>query len=221
MYLINNTTQEVAIFGNPQSGWIAASQEQVDAYLLVRAKRTKLAELDGSRNIFCAAGFLYLGDTFIVDTSAIVNIGLKDSLLGYESNNVSAMAATSAYILPAGHGIKVNPGQAISVSGFTEAENNGAKTVYQLQGDYLVVDEILVDEAVGDDICIYDANRYKFYDIEDVLVEFADKTAWDVFFSALMGEKDRIMIYYCSTKKLIKDCADVAAVDAIVIDFAA
>lgn len=64
------------------------------------------------------------------------------------------------------------------------------------------------------------ANKFKFCDVENVLIDFANQAAFDNFSEALSDEKDRIMVYYNSKKKEINDCANVAAVDAVTISFA-
>lgn len=223
MYLTNIASGAVGQFERPQTGWRDSTQEEIDFFLLAQAKSNKIAVLDTAKSNFCETGFLYSGDYFPLPSESIKDILVKDNLLSYESDDVSAMAATSAYILPAGAGqtIKTNPGQLITVSGFTTGGNNGVKTVYQLDGDFIVIDETLTDEAVGDDIVICDANRFIYHDVDDVQVDFATKAAWDTFFSAIMGENDRIMIYDCTTKKSINDCTTVGQVDAITIDFSA
>jgi hypothetical protein len=221
MYLKRDSDGQIGEFNCPQQGWSTPTQEEIDAYLLARAKVEKIKTLGSDRQAFCDAGLLYSGNTFRLSDESTQNIVLKDNIAGYQSDNVSVMNSTSSYILPAGHGLKVVAGQTVYVSGFTEAANNGAKTVYSLEGDFLVVDETLTDEAVGDLITISNEERYKYYDADEVQIDFTDNTGWDYFFAAMTNEKDRIMRYYCATKKAINDCTTVAQVDAIVIDFAA
>jgi hypothetical protein len=201
--------------------WVGATQQEIDAYLLVNAKVSKNIALNVAREAFCAAGFLYSGDTFSTSDGSTGNMLLKDHLLSFESNNVNAdNTGASHYGLPPGHGLAAADGQLIAVSGFTEGANNGNKTVVSLEGDFLMVDG-LVDEDAGDNICIACVNRYEYYDIDDVQVDFVNETAWRGFFNAIITEKDRIMRYYCATKKEIKDAADMTTLNAITINFSA
>lgn len=226
-YLINDTTGALIPFSNNlgsiyfQTPWRDATQPEIDAFLLANAKIVKVEELDQAKINFCDAGLLYSGDTFSLSDNSTQNMVLKNNVLGYESNSVSVLAATKSYNLPQGHGLGFNPGQTVYVLGFTDAANNGAKTVDHLEDNYLLVTDTLADEAAGDDISISNDERYKYYDVDEVQVDFSDGAGWNDFFAAMMNEKDRIMRYYCTTKKQIADCTTVAQVDAITIDFAA
>lgn len=64
-------------------------------------------------------------------------------------------------------------------------------------------------------------DRYKFCDIDHVLINFTDAAGFTVFLEAIFTEKDRVMVKYNAYKIQIAACADIAEVDAIVIDFAA
>lgn len=220
-YYKNNINGTIALFNRrPLSGWTELTEEELDAFLLVQAKIAKLEMLESAKSTFYDAGYPYSGDTYPLDNEAAQDILLKQNLLSYMSGNVSAMASTNAYILPAGHGIKmISGGQIITVSGFTESANNGDKTVYSLEGDFIVVDENLADEVVGDDIVISSYSRYKYHDISDVQHDFINDAGWNGFSNAIMVERDRIMWYDCTKRKEISDAADMETLDAITIDF--
>jgi hypothetical protein len=64
-------------------------------------------------------------------------------------------------------------------------------------------------------------NKFKFFDISHVKIDFTDQAGFDAFTEALSDERDRIMVKYNDYRKQIDDCTTVAQVDAIVIDFAA
>jgi hypothetical protein len=188
---------------------------------LAQAKIVKLGTLSEDKTTFCNTGLLYSGNTFALSDISTQNMVLKNNVLGYESNNVSVLAATKSYNLPQGHGLGTNAGQIVHVSGFTDPANNGAKTVSTLENNFLIVTDTLVDEAAGDLITISNDDRFKYYDINNTPVDFTDAQGWNDFFAAMMNEKDRIMRYYCATKKAINDAADMTVLDAIVIDFSA
>lgn len=73
----------------------------------------------------------------------------------YESNDVEVKSG-NIYELPTGHPLTNTfvIGQKILVSGFTEAANNGVKTVAGFSGDQITVSESLTVEAAGGDIVI-------------------------------------------------------------------
>ena len=62
-------------------------------------------------------------------------------------------------------------------------------------------------------------DRWKYYDDAGNQINFTDQYIWGAFFDEILSEKDRVMMYYCATKKAISDAATVAAVEAITIDF--
>lgn len=227
-YLINGDTGEFVLYSTDlgsvyfSAPWRDATQEEIDAYLLVGAKVAKIDTLKTAKQSFCDAGLAYSGDDYPLSNESAQDIILKQNLLSYESDDVSVMGSTQAYILPAGHGIKmISDGQIITVSGYDEAANNGDKTVASFEGDFVVVDEAVVDEAVGDDVVISSYSRYKYHDTDDVQHDFVNDAGWNSFSNAIMVERDRIMRYDCDKKREINDCTTVAAVDAVTIDFSA
>ena len=64
-----------------------------------------------------------------------------------------------------------------------------------------------------------ESNRNKFFNLNSAEVDFTDTAGFDSFKSALLIEKDRIMVKYHNYKKKIDDCATSAAINAITIDF--
>lgn len=64
-------------------------------------------------------------------------------------------------------------------------------------------------------------DRYKYYDNAGSQINFTNQVGWNVFFNAIVPEKDRIMRYYCSTKTAINEAADISALHAIIINFSA
>lgn len=63
------------------------------------------------------------------------------------------------------------------------------------------------------------SDRYKFCDMDHILVDFGDASVFVAFLEALFAEKDRVMVKDNAYKVAIAACETVAAVDAIVIDF--
>lgn len=72
-------------------------------------------------------------------------------VIGYRSDDVEVLAG-NIYELPSGHGLTFIPGQSIEWSGFTEAANNGVKTISAFSGDQVTVEETLTVEAAGDTV---------------------------------------------------------------------
>jgi len=86
---------------------------------------------------------------------------------------------------------------------------------------FCLSDESTQNIVLKNTLPVGSTDRYKYYDVTDVQRDFADASGWDAFFEAIIPEKDRVMRYYCATKKEINDAATVAAVNAIDIDFSA
>ena len=147
MYLKNDITSEINKFNNPQVGWSAASQEEIDAYLLSQAVNNKIDVLIFDFNAFLDVGFLYNEDTFLLTDCGVNNILLKSGC-------------------PSGM-----------------------------------------------------PDRYKYFDIDNVQIDFVNNDGFTAFKDAIFSEKDRIMTKYNDYKKEIDDCLTVAEVDAITIDF--
>jgi hypothetical protein len=78
MYLKNDTTGDIAEFAKPQTGWSAATQEEIDAYLLSGAKVDKINQLKLDLSDFCEAGYVYLTWSFCLSDESTNNITLKD-----------------------------------------------------------------------------------------------------------------------------------------------
>jgi len=94
------------------------------------------------------------------------------------TNTVDAEEDTGVYTytFPVGHGINFVPGGKYLIAGFTNAANNGVKTVVSVVGDVVTVEEALVDELAVTDITVKSevlANgvTQKSFTIED---EFTD-----------------------------------------------
>ena len=226
MYLKNDTTGRISEFRDYQQGWAPSSpegtpvtQDEIDAYLLAKDKISKIKILKLARIDFCEAGFLYSGYSFGLNSESTQNIVLKNNLLAYESNQISVIASSKKYNLPAGNKVEFAPGQKVDIAGFSQGGNNGRKTVVNTDGNQIAVEEDLIDESAGSNASVTMPDRYKYYDINGDQINFTNQTGWDIFFNAIMPEKDRVMRYYCEKKKAINDAANMAALDAITIDF--
>ena len=147
MYLKNVSTGAIGLFGVAQSGWIAATSEEIENYLLAQAKVFKINELGFSLDEYLDAGYDYQGNVFQLVDKTIENIQMKNTC-------PSAMV-----------------------------------------------------------------DRYKFCNMDHVLVDFGDAVGFLAFLEAIFSEKDRVMVKYNAYKVEIAACLTVAAVDAIVIDF--
>lgn len=86
MYLEKDTTGEIAIFANYQTGWSPAtsedppiSQEKIDAFELERAKKAKIATLKEDLDGFLLAGYVYEGHTYPLTDRTTDNIQLKNT----------------------------------------------------------------------------------------------------------------------------------------------
>lgn len=71
------------------------------------------------------------------------------SQIDYRSDDVEVLVG-NIYELPSGHGLTFKVGDVLRVAGFTNAANNGDKTVTNFSGDQITVAETLTIEAAGD-----------------------------------------------------------------------
>lgn len=62
-------------------------------------------------------------------------------------------------------------------------------------------------------------DKYKYYNMSDVQIDFTDEAGWALFFNGITQERDRLMRVFCAYIAQINACTTVAAVDAIVISF--
>ena len=220
MYYKNDGNGAIALFAaTAPAGWTLLTQPEIDAYLLVEAKTIKINELKNALDNFCEAGYVYSGNTFALCDQFVINMNLKENLLSYESDGISAVGATNKYILPSGHKQHFYAGQVINVSNCGVGANNGVKNVTAFSVNDLTVAENLSDEAAGEDIDFSANNRYKFYDIDNVQVVFLTTCGFDNFKESIFQEKDRIMVKYNDYKAQITACTTIAQIDAITINF--
>ncbi len=88
--------------------------------------------------------------------------GMVDNGFGFSSNNIAVIAG-NIYQLPSGHTQTYQVDQIITAHGFTNASNNGLKTVTNFSGDQITVSETLVIESAGQDVSINQTEpRYTF-----------------------------------------------------------
>lgn len=205
MYLTNETTEEVGEFGLLQDGWRESTQEEIDAYLLDKAKGNKLAELKSDFAAFQEAGYEYTG-TIVCDNWSDATTYEKYALvwdvatsLNYESlqdDNLDNAPETSPE--------------------YWQVFNPTFKTDQCCMINLSVQDG--VDEA--------EENKYKYFDCPDSNdvrreINFDDATNWLAFTKAIRKEEDRIMKKYNNYRSEIAKCSTAAEVEAISIDFSA
>jgi predicted phage tail protein len=92
----------------------------------------------------------------LVDGDASIYLNetpLRGAVTTYVSSNIE-VAAGNIYRLPAGHGQSYAADQVIGVSGFINAENNGLKTIADIDGNDVIVQETLVAESAGPSVTI-------------------------------------------------------------------
>lgn len=191
------------------------------AISLADAKKTKKIMVKSLLITFEDTGYTYMTWNFGLNNQTITDLNLKNKLLDYTSTNISALASTKTYTLPAGNGLYFVPGQKYNVSGCVQAGNNGIKTVAIVGLDVVTVVETLIDETAGSSITFSAIDRYKYFDDTNIQRDFIDKSGIEGLYSAIITEKDRIMIKYNNYINQIEACLNVAEVDAITINFSA
>ena len=82
-------------------------------------------------------------------------------------------------------------------------------------------DVTIINVTLKDTLPASVPDRYKFYDIDKIKIDFVDNSGFMDFRDALFEEKDRIMIKYNDYRKQIIDAADMETLEAIVISFSA
>ena len=82
MYLKNDSTGEISIYGVMQDGYSIPSQAELDIEVLKQAKIDRINASVEACDVFRNLGFVYLGNTFCFHAeSDIINITMKGSLL--------------------------------------------------------------------------------------------------------------------------------------------
>lgn len=84
IYYWNIDNDTIGVFGDdiksPPPGWREATQEEIDAYLLEKARAEKSAELKQKRGAFYRQGFSYVGKKFNFDGAAMENFTAKSGV---------------------------------------------------------------------------------------------------------------------------------------------
>ena len=82
MYLKNDISGEIGTFTNPQEGFSIPTQAEITAFLLGRAKITKIQLLKNLKDKFLKPGHLYNSKRFALEKiEDIVNLTMKGTLL--------------------------------------------------------------------------------------------------------------------------------------------
>jgi hypothetical protein len=203
MYLVNDTTAEVGIFNNPQPGWSEATQEQIDEYLLARAKDDKNDELSGDLDTFVNAGYEYAGAIVCDAWNSETTYNDQALVLASDAKNYHSLANSN-----------------------TNHEPPNAEWWEEYKPDFKPNSGTLLNITAK---CALDAgvtDRYKFYTARDDCgfrhqINFNDPDNWNAFAEAMRVEEDRVMRKYCDYQSQIAACANVAEVEAVSIDFSA
>lgn len=220
-YIINTETQQIisndtgqwpnkyvessSSFSGPvvfKTPWREATQGEIDAYLLPRAKDLKITELKGDLNNFLIAGYQYDGNitcpTWVTETTYVI----KELVVGSDSINYKSLADDNT-----GHDPISSP------SWWEEFE-----PVFKMDNAAMVniTAKCKLDSGAPD--------RYKFYAKGDDSgfrhqIDFNNVTDWEDFVEAIALEEDRVMRKYNDYRTQIAECQTVAAVEAITIDF--
>jgi len=153
-YLRNDITGNIVESNNWQEGYSLATQEQIDVFLLKKARKDKVIELNDKLGAFRKSGFIYQGSL-------------------------------------------------------------GAPATFNLSEDTARYADVKSSRALGG------ANKYKFYDqaIPRVKRDFIDSTGFEGFVDAINEEEERLMEKFNGYQEDIEEAENVAAVDAITIDF--
>ena len=186
---------------------------------LVEAKKTKVIELKTALDTFEKVGYTYMTWKFSLKNEIITDLNLKNQLLDYTSTNISAIASTKTFNLPVGNKQNFVAGQKFNISG--SSNNDGIKTVVSADADSITVVESVIDEATGSNITLSAFDRYKYFDDTNVQRDFVNKAGVEALQSAVITEKDRIIIKNNNYLFQINAATTIAEIDAITIDFSA
>jgi hypothetical protein len=205
MYLTNDTTEEVGEFALPQDGWSPSTQEEIDAYLLQKAKDSKVSEVVKKLSDFQEAGYEYDGAIVCDDWSSSTTYNKYD--LVYDTVSEANYKSLKDDNLN-------NPPESSPVD-------------WALFTPVFKTDQCcMVNLSVQDGIDAAESEKYKFFcrcDSIDIRlkINFDDAVNWLAFTKAMRKEQDRVMKKYNAYRTQIAKCATVAAVEAITIDFSA
>ncbi len=79
MYLKNDTTGQIGEFVRDQIGWSTPTQQEIDDYLLEKAKESKIVELKNKLEVFRNAGFVYNTWTFDLSENSARYVAAKQA----------------------------------------------------------------------------------------------------------------------------------------------
>lgn len=182
--------------------WREATQEEIDEKLFFDAKSAKVSALKTDREAFLDAGYTYTG--------TIANPEWVNTT-SYEKNALVTGSDSQAYRSLQSDNLDHDP---ISSPDWWKT----FFPTFRLTSD--VITNIDAKCRLAPDA----PDRYKFYDKSDETgyrdqIDFGDLAGWDAFVSSILTEEDRVMRKYNVYRQQIAECATVAEVDAIVIDF--
>ena len=220
IFLINTETDQLLAFesivgaqyvksegdfpGEPvyKKPWRSATQEELDDYLLAQAKTKKVAALKDDLDEFMSAGLQYMGDIVCAAWDSEMTYALHDLVLATDSKNYQSLQNSNLNNDPVS-----SPGDWAEFTPLFRTD-----------------DEVMINLGVKKGSSSGSANRYKYYSVQESdgfrhFIDFGSNPDWTAFSEVLSDEKNRIMVKYNNYRTQIAMCADVAAVDALVIDF--
>ena len=190
--------------GDPtfRSPWREATQEEIDADALEKAKGDKVNELLSARDAFLDTGYEYQGEIVCPAWNEETAYSLDDLVQASDEKNYHSLA---------GDNLAHDP---ISSPEYWE----------EFLPAFKMNDATLLNVDSKCKLDPLSPDRYKFYckcepDGHRHLIDFGDAEKWPAFVKPFLAEQDRVMRKYNDYRNLITACSTVAEVDEITIDF--
>ena len=181
--------------------WRAATQDEIDEYLLDTAKNSKIEILKENRDAFLDAGFIYWG---------IISCPTWDDSTSYSKNDLVAASGVN-YRSVADKNLNHEPASYPEWWFVFEP-------VFRI--DFATLLNVDAKCRLNPSV----PSAYKFFDKSDALgnrrqIDFGDAAGWSDFVESFLAEEDRVMRKYNDYRNKIADCSTVEELNAIVIDF--
>lgn len=186
------------------SEWELPTQQEIDDYLLEKAKETKRQEIIDKRNSFFIEGYEYTG--------YMGKPGWLSDFSYSKGEEVSNLGEDSTYISLMDNNLDHDP--------------NISPEWWERKKVYFKIDEKgMVDITAECKASLTAPDRYKFYaKAGDTgnrpYIDFENLTHWDVFVKGITEERNRVMKKYNNYQNQVTACATIAQVEAIVVNYA-
>ena len=197
MYLTQDSTGTVGVFNNPQDGYTASTQPEIDVYDLDQAKADKIVELDDDLSAYEKAGYTYTGTIVCAAWGSGTTYAKKDQVLATDGKNYKSRKDDN-----------------------TNHEPPNGVWWTEYEPVFKTLDRVTTNIILKNALPAATPDRWIFGAKGNIPIDFGNVTNWDAFYDAILPEKDRIMRKYDNYLDQIDLCTTVAQVDAITPDFA-